>query len=229
MPATKRCQLSRKVTLLSAAMFVAVTACSRSGTESPCVEYVGILTEESAFFAELAEPSASSLSPVGIALAQSETPGDRTLADIDRMVVLYDMFIEDFEAAAKRLREATAVDRRHELSGYGSDLAAVFEVLTDIYTQSRDQLQQAVDTEPERVLRGTYFVREGNINLSIGQAVLSPDPLDSFQNFTTYLVANCPTLEANLADAWLITERLRTGYRHWDTSALSSTTTAVVS
>ena len=173
MPATKKHRLSRRVTLLSAVMFLAVTACSRSGTESPCDEYVAILTEESAFFAELAEPSASSLSPVSIALAR-ETPGARTLADIDRMV-LYDMFITDFEAAAKRLREATAADRRHELSGYESDLAAVFEVLTDIYTESRDQLQQAVDTEPERVLRGTYFVKEGNINLSIGQAVLSPD------------------------------------------------------
>ncbi len=145
------------------------------------------------------------------------------LADIDRMVVNYDILITDFDTAAQRLAEATAAVQGHDLSGYGSDLAAVFGVLTDIYAQSRDQLQRAVETNPERVLRGEYFIREGGDFLrSVRTEVLSADPLESFVEFTTYLVDNCPTLEAMLGDAWQVTQPDRTAYRHWDTTALGS-------
>lgn len=212
--------------LLGAVVLVA-SACSSSGNGptstidgSVCGEYVVILTEESARFAELLEPSPNSFDPATIAAVQSEEPGSRTLADIDRILAIHDSFIEDFETAAERLATATAGVGNHALSGYGQDLEDVFLALTQVYTQSRDELQEAMATDPDGVLLGNYF----NIVPAVSEAVNPSEPLASFQAFGKHLADNCPALQTILVDAWRITNPPRTGYSHWDTTPLLTTT-----
>lgn len=101
----------------------------------------------------------------------------------------------------------------------------MFTALTPIYTQLRDELQDAMATEPERVLRGDYFSRDENIVAPVFEAVLSSEPIASFQTFGKYLAENCPALQTILVDAWRITRPPRTGYSRWDTRPLFTTTT----